>query len=103
MGKKIDLDDLSASEKAALPGRIRALDRDEHLREWAAAKAERDAGLEALYETVQEERTDEVGNAYVVSVRRFKDPETGPAQADAIRATWAGRKAELIAAAPSEE
>lgn len=82
MGKKIDLDDLSDEEKARLPGRIRAMDRDAFTTAWAKAKAERDAALEAAESLEPEARADAVA---------------------AARAAWADTKAELLASAPAAE
>lgn len=67
---------MTPAERAALPARLRRLVGDEHTRAWGAAKAERDAALAAA--------------------------ETLP-ERDAARASWAARKAALIAAAPEPE
>jgi hypothetical protein len=78
---------LAPSEQAALPSRLRRLAADEETLAWNAAKAERDAALEAAWARVDPE---DPGSDYVIA-----DPDERAATVAAAKDAWRDRKAEL--------
>lgn len=78
MGKKNALlADLSEDEIARLPSRLRALERDEHTEAWNEAKDARDVAIAAAW--------------------AIEDADQRAAALEAAQASWAERKAELLA------
>ncbi len=78
---------LSPEEQAALPSRLRRLVADEETLAWNAAKADRDAAIEAATARVD---ADDPESGYVI-----EDPDERAAAVAAARDAWAAAKAEL--------